>query len=314
MTLSTSSSKMRSAFHLSRSIFRPVVVCIFLLALYQTLVFGGIVRPSIGINQWQANVIKAERYVYGKTSDIKLAIAGSSIANRIKPDYIGPKVSNLAMSGYSSQTGLEIVANNKLKPSIVMVEINNTIERGLNHKLIDYLYNPLFYYLRSYLPILRQEYQPVSVFIDYFKNLKQKNSQQVDEDINQLASPRLREKLIDDLIKAGTIPLKPEIEEKIRQEAEKIKAQIADLKKSGVRVVLFNVPGEERVQQTIRERQVQKLINEVFPKDTFEWLPKPSEGNWVTADGIHLIDSNAKKYGAFLREQLLAISPEKVAK
>ena len=309
MNLSTSSSKSRPVFRLYRSIFRPLVICIFLVVLYQTLIVGGVVPPSSGINQWQGNVVKAERYVYEKKSDIKIAIVGSSIGNRIKPEYIGPNVANLAMSAYSSQTGLEIVKRNKLKPSTVLIEINNTIARELNQKMIDYLYNPVFYLLRSYLPILRQEYQPISVLISYLKDSKGKNKPQGDEEKNALASPKLRKRLIDNLIKTRMNPLQAEIAEKIRQEAENIKAQIAALKESGVRVVLFNVPGEARVEQTIAERQERKLIEEIFPQDTFEWLPEPPSENWRTEDGIHLIDSNAKKYGAFLKEKLENLAP-----
>jgi len=314
MNLSTSSSNFRHKFHLYRFIWRPVIVCLFLVTLYQTLVAGSVVPSSNGINQWQFNLVKAERYIYDTKSDIKLAIIGSSIANRIQPEYISPNVANLAMSALSSQIGLEIIKRSKLKPSLVLVETNETIYRGLDTKTIDYLYHPLFYFIRSYFSIFRQEYQPVSVIINYVKTIKENGNNSTDKDLKQIGNPRVRQSLIAQLVQLRNKPLTEELENKIRIEAEKLKVQIAEMKKEGVRVVLFNIPGEPGVEETIQVRQINKLIEGLFPKDSFEWLPKPLERNWVTDDGIHLIDSNAKKYGIFLRKQLLALNPELFAK
>jgi hypothetical protein len=50
-----------------------------------------------------------------------------------------------------------------------LVEINDTIVRKIDAELLDSLYHPIFYWMRQYLPMMREEYRPVSVFINSLK-------------------------------------------------------------------------------------------------------------------------------------------------
>lgn len=285
----------------TRTIYRPILICLFLLTLYQTLVSGGVLPASDGISVWQTNVIKAERYAYHNQPDVKMVLVGSSLTNRLQPEFFEAKVINLAMSGRASQTGLEIVKRTKDKPSIVLVEVNDTIDRKIDAKLIDYVYQPVLHIVRYYVSMFRQEYQPVSIFMSYLKNSKNQNGQ---ED-NESANPKLREKLIAQRVNSLMQPLSDSEKRIIGEEVEDIKAQIATLKKDGVRVVLFDVPIEKRVANATKQKEVRKLLRSLFPADSYEWLPEPSSKNWVTTDGLHLGRSEAKEYALFLKEKLL---------
>ncbi|HEY9848702.1 MAG TPA: hypothetical protein V6D28_04555 [Leptolyngbyaceae cyanobacterium] len=289
------------------SILRALLVSVFLLTLYHGLVSGGMIQPSNGFSQWETNVIKIQRYVYNNKHNLRMILVGSSIAARIKPEYIGNNVANLAMSALSSQTGLEIIKRSKFKPSILLIELNHTIQREISNKIIDSVYQPALYWLRFYFPMFRQEYQPVSTFLEQVKKINNQSS--MEEDVSNKETEkinwRLREELISRTANGWRQPLSKEIEEKIRKEAEYIKKQISEIKKFNVKIVLFNVPGEMRVEQTIYQQQVQKLLKELFPPDTFEWLPQPPSQEWKTRDGIHLTVAHAKKYAAFVRQELL---------
>ena len=298
-----------------RSILISLSVFLFLLSLYHTLVLGGVVLPSDGINGPQSNTIKAQRYIYNRKSDIEMVLVGSSISARLNPDDISDRAVSLSMLGMSSQTGLEIVEKQKIKPSLLLIELNDTIQKRRNDKLntefIGNLYHPIFYWIRFHLPMFRQEYQLVSTIVKplikaltnedkvLFRFLEEGSS------TNKRIDTELIEKLIRQQIQAKNYPISEQSTKAITEESEYMKTQIKKFKNEGVRVILMDIPNEQRVKETIMEKQLRELFRELFPKDIYEWMPEPPSRDWKTNDGIHLVTSSAKKYGNFLRTQIL---------
>lgn len=309
MSLSTSNSKTVSTDSTSeiRSIYRAICIGLLLLFGYHILVKQGVVPATSGINQAQRNVIKAQKYVYGNPSS-KLILVGSSLTANIKAKDIGNHVINLGMAGGSSQTGLEIVKREKLKSAILLVEINETIERKLDQQLLDSIYEPVSHFSQLYFPMLRQEYKPVDVLVQAVKNrLKSSQKEEKDEPPAQTENfnPKLKEKVLAQQISDKMQPLSEDEQQTLKSAAKSIKTQLAELQKQGVRVILYDVPGEKQVKNTIEEKQIQQIMREEFPADTYEWLPAPTSKNWVTSDGSHLVSSDAQAYAVFLRDKLL---------
>ncbi|MCW6052140.1 hypothetical protein K4039_19090 [Lyngbya sp. CCAP 1446/10] len=286
-----------------------------MLSLYHTLVLGGVVLPSDGINGPQSNTIKAQRYIYNQKSDLEMVLVGSSITARINPEYISPHAVSLAMLGMSSQTGLQIIEREKVKPKLLLVELSETILKGEKYKpsqdFIENIYQPLFYWIRLHFPMFRQEYQPVNSIVQslikagtkekkvLFRFLEEADSTQKSID------SELIEKLIQQQIQAKKYPMSQGVKNAITEESEYIKNKIHKLKNVGVRVVLMDVPNEQRVKDTILEKQLRELFRDLFPENIYEWLPEPPSREWKTNDGIHLVTSSAKEYANFLRTQLL---------
>ena len=104
-----------------RSIWRPVLIFLFLMSFYQALVSGGVLPASEGVTQRQNNIVRAQRYVYQDDSELKMVIVGSSLAANLNIKHIGEDVKSVALGGSSSQTGLEIVKRSKSKPRSVLV-------------------------------------------------------------------------------------------------------------------------------------------------------------------------------------------------
>ncbi|MEG4499675.1 hypothetical protein QUB05_06895 [Microcoleus sp. F10-C6] len=295
---------------LLRPILRPVLIFLFLMSFYQVLVSGGVLPASDGVSLIQNNIVKAQRYVYQDDGDLKMVIVGSSLAGNINVKHIGERVKSIAFAGGASQTGLEIVKRSKSKPRIVLVEINDTIIRKIDANLVDDLYHPIFYWLRQYLPMMREEYRPVSVFIDYLKSRRQQYTNLSKEKLDSLEArnltPELAQKGIQMIVEVESKPLSTNDTNKIKKQAEFIKNQIAEIKKnSGVKVVLFDIPLESRVNAAIRRKQVAELTKKLFPSDRFEWLPPPKEREWRTNDGVHLIRSDARDFAEFLRDNTI---------
>ena len=294
-----------------RSILRPVLIFLFLMSFYQVLVSGGVLPASDGVSLIQNNIVKAQRYVYQDDSDLKMVIVGSSLAANLNVKEIGEGVKSIALGGGSSKTGLEIIKRSKSKPPIVLVEMNDTIVRKIDADLLDSLYHPIFYWMRQYLPMMREEYRPISVFVDSLKsrskqNLKMMTREALDSLEGRNLTPELSKKGIQMTVDVESTPLPEKDAETMKQEAELIKTQIAEIKKNiGAKVVLFDIPLESRVNAAIRRKQVRELAKKLFPPDRFEWLPPPKEREWRTNDGIHLIRSDARDFAEFLRDNTI---------
>jgi len=294
-----------------RSIWRPVVIFLFLMSFYQVLVSGGVLPASDGASLMQNNIVKAQRYVYQDDSDLKMVIVGSSLAANLNVKHIGEGVKSIALGGGSSKTGLEIIKRSKSKPPIVLVEMNDTIGRKIDADLLDSLYHPIFYWMRQYLPMMREEYRPVSVFINSLKSRSQQNQKMMTrEELDSLEgrniTPELSQKAIQMTVDVESTPLSEKDAETMKQEAELIKTQIAEIKKNiGAKVVLFDIPLESRVNAAIRRKQVRELAKKLFPPDRFEWLPPPKEREWRTNDGVHLIRSDARDFAESLRDNTI---------
>jgi len=294
-----------------RSIWRPVLIFLFLMSFYQVLVSGGVVPASDGSSVNQGNIVKAQRYVYQDDSDLKMVMVGSSLAANLNEKYIGEGVKSVALGGRSSQTGLEIVKRSNSKPRVVLVEINDTIIRKIDSELLDSLYHPIFYWMRQYLPMLREEYRPVSVFINSLKSRSQRNKELMSrEALDSLegrnVTPELTQKAIQDTVDIQSTPLSEKDAKNMKEEADLMKNQIAEIKKNtGAKVVLFDIPLESRVNATLRMKQVRELAKKLFPPDRFEWLPPPKEREWRTNDAIHLIRSDARDFAEFLRDNTI---------
>ncbi|MFS8118654.1 MAG: hypothetical protein ACMG55_09205 [Microcoleus sp.] len=294
-----------------RSILRPVLIFLFLMSFYQVLVSGRVLPASEGVSLIQNNIAKAQRYVYQDDSDLKMVIVGSSLAANLKMKDIGNGVRSIALGGGASQTGLEIVKRSNSKPPIVLVEINDTIIRKIDAELVDTLYHPIFYGLRQYLPMMREEYRPISVFVDSFKsrskqNMKLMTREELDSLEGRNLTPELSQKAIETTVEIQSKPLSEQDAKNMKLEADLIKNQIAEIQRnSGAKVVLFDIPLESRVNATLRIKQVRELTKKLFPPDRFEWLPPPKEREWRTNDGIHLIRSDARDFAESLRDKLL---------
>jgi len=295
-----------------RSILPPLLIFLFLMSFYQVLVSGGVLPASEGVTQRQNSIVRAQRYVYQDESDLKMVMVGSSLAANLNEKHIGEGVKSIAFGGGSSKTGLEIVKRSKSKPQLVLVEMNDVdFLRKIDSELLDSLYHPIFYWMRKYLPMFREEYRPISVFINSLKSRSQPNQERMSrEELDRLESrnvnPKLSQKAIQTAVDNENIPLSEKDAETIKQEADLMRNQIEEIKKKiGAKVVLFELPRESRVNTTLRITQVRELAKKLFPPDRFEWLPPPKEREWRTNDGIHLIRSDARDFAEFVRDNII---------
>lgn len=274
---------------------------------YNLLIAGGLVPPSDGINIWQSNTIKAERYLTLPESHGRILMVGSSLANNIRTEWVGDDVASLALSGGASQTGLLIANRASATPDIALVEVNETLSRSVDHELVRRLFGR-WGTVRRWIPALREEYAPVSVLVSAMKRHGRRSGSSADSERKKALSSPSREALIKSSLKRQSRGLSRSDRADITTGARLLKEQISRMRTRGVRVVLFDVPGEPGVRATLRQRQISQLLKSTFPPERYEWLPDPPRRDWVTSDGGHLITPDARAFGEYIGSQIRSAS------
>jgi hypothetical protein len=101
---------------------------------FATAWFGnGLKRSSTTTRD--GTLITFNRYIQESVPDV--VIVGSSVSFRLKEEYFAtPSLRNLAIFGGSPLTGLEIVANGKRLPKVVLVEAN-VLSRSTDAALVE---------------------------------------------------------------------------------------------------------------------------------------------------------------------------------
>jgi hypothetical protein len=304
----------------SKIVKNPVAQSLFVtlsfLTGYSLLGNFNILKSSEGFNQWQGNIVRLQKYAYDRHSQLNLVVVGSSLTANIPTDLIDKHVVNLGLNGGATQTGLEVAIRQNVKPKFLLVEINNTITRKIDKQVIESNYNPFLYNLRRYIPSFREEYKPSSqtiLMLDEFRNKFKKPAKPVEQKINtkqtdsqQSTDERssLSNTIVSQLIQSNSQPLSAQEKNLLTQEARYIKSQISTIERDGTHVILFNVPGDHRLENTLAVKQSRLLMKELFPVNNFEWLPEPPARKWLTGDGAHLIPADAKVYADFLKDRL----------
>lgn len=301
MSLSTSNSSPASSSPTPRGwrvMLRPAIAGLLLLMLYQGLIWLGALPPSPGINQWQENIIQAERYLYSRGT-APLVLVGSSLAANLELAALDPAAVNLGMAGGCSQTGLAIVLQRQPAPQQVLIEVNDTLDRQLDQDFVQQITQPILRTVRQGFSSFRGEYTPLSVVVSVLKG----------SDPPELVPPEvtksspLRQQEIDRLSAENQVSPEPEFMALLAQEVAVIKQQIAQLEAAGVEVILFDPPIEAELQATPRQRTIRQELRSQFPAADYRWL-SDAPGDWLTSDGLHLTRQEVERYTDWLREQI----------
>ncbi|WP_426449062.1 hypothetical protein ACP26L_30115 [Paenibacillus sp. S-38] len=256
----------------------------------------GVVHGGSGTNQWQNNVIKAERYLYAGES-FKYVVTGSSMAYRLLPEYLGEEYSNIAFASGGSLTGLQVILERGGElPSTVFVEMNDTLLRGQDKEFIQKLTSPVFNGVKSAFAAFRTENQPVILFKEWVKGGTGKEPEaggSVDPDI-----------FASELARHAADHAKQPDPEQLRSVTGELKRAVDALRSKGVQVVLFEPPSHRSLQESVLSTSLRTYWETEFPKDHYSWVPTPNPDEYETADGIHMTGGSARKYAAFLKEHL----------
>ncbi|MCE9560056.1 MAG: hypothetical protein K8R88_14045 [Armatimonadetes bacterium] len=269
------------------------------LGLYGSVVLTGRVPYGTGINQDQKNYITQQHYLMDKTSPFDLVLAGSSMAAKVKVQYLDNRAYNLGVPGGSPQTGLQIILKAQRVPKVVVCELSPTLHLGPDNVVLARLLDPTGYAVSERFPFLRQEFQPTNVLLSKLKKKSLDDEGTVTSSATKIA--------IADAVQMNKDEPKPEDKAKFATHLRETRELLRQIKERGSRVVLLELPVAAEVDATRRMRYYHGEIVREFPVSDYEWL-LPLAGEEVqTTDGIHLVPAQAAK----VARALVALLPAK---
>ena len=252
---------------------------------FATARFGhGLQLPSTTARD--GSLITLNRYANESIPDVVLV--GSSLTFRLKEEYFAtPKVRNLGLAGGSPVTGLEIVTNQTSLPKIVLIEMN-VLSRGTDTGLVErysrrgrqetLFFRPVRTAVAAYDTWLHAPITHAQVLRTLSRLLEQPPS---DFDNRIYIDRAVRQSNAED----------PSVVTRIN--VQRIEQLILALEQRGARVLLFELPLAQPVEEARFARVTGAIVHAHFP-DRDRWLridaPR-EELRW--ADGDHLDERSA---------------------
>lgn len=270
-----------------KMIFLQFLVMFFIYNLYL-----GMSEPSIVSyqNQWQQNYSVAQSFIYAKRA--KHVIVGSSLAARLQQSALGDGFSNLSFSGGSVLTGLEIIKRSEFFPERIYVEIN-TIFREQDSKMLDSLFYPLWYKIKSYFPALIEKNQPLNLALSELKSVYGKTHEEhLKEKRNQ--------KIYNTSIKLQQAEHSKESRD-FEGKLKKLQGLLKFFEDNNSEIIFFEMPIEKSLIQSKNMKHIRRVIYTAFPMKKVV----SSSKYYDTSDGLHLLYKDAylftKEFGKLIK-------------
>ncbi|WJR76334.1 hypothetical protein [Bradyrhizobium sp. NP1] len=225
------------------------------------------------------------RYVEALTPDIVLA--GSSMTFRLREEYFAsPSLRNVALSGGSPITGLEVVLSQPRVPRLILVE-TNVISRDADEALAA-----RYAHGRSLEPRFIRPIRAAVAAYENWRHASPTHAQVVAEMDRLLKAPpsdfdsrlyleRMLASFDQDPATAA------------QANADRLLDLAGQARRRGARVLLFELPYPARLETTRWVEVTRNVVHARFP-DPAQWLPidvDTAQLRWL--DGIHLDDRSA---------------------
>jgi len=238
-------------------------VALLLVSGVATAWFGhGLQLPSTTTRD--GTLITLNRYAREPIPDVVLV--GSSITFRLKEEYFAtPRLRNLGLAGGSPLTGLEIVAGQRQLPGVVLVE-TNVLSRSPDAGLIERYSRrgnaePLFF-------------RPIRTAVAAYENWLHKplgRGQAAVKIDSLLAQPPDN---FDNRLYVDRAVQQFEAEDltgAVQVSVSRIEQLIPMIERAGARVLLYELPYVDRIEETRSAKAAREIVHGRFP-DPHRWL------------------------------------------
>lgn len=257
--------------------------------------------PKAAQNQWQDNIIKAQRFMYNPEADYKNIIVGSSLSSKLDMSRFPATYYNLSFSGLGLYDGLNILSRIESREKNVFVEMN-VVMRPEDKEFAEALFSPLSYNLQRVFPLLRQQNQPVTIFAAFVK--RGAAARTADAGITRDQRPRADSDIflkmlqfqIESYAHAPDTSL-------LNKRFEALKRYVTAMEKRQIRVIFYEMPVHERLCSSPLAETIRKSFYHFFPPSQFRYIPMPDCASFNTSDGVHLTSEEAVIYSDYLRDQ-----------
>jgi hypothetical protein len=268
-----------------------IVIC-FLCSMigYEVLIRYGL-PAGAGANQWENNKIRAERF-FDADSIYPKVIVGSSLAQNLPVDEFG--IANLGMAGGGPSTGLKLLLAKVPKPGILFVELDETVSRGTDDKLLTAVTNPINVFLRKILFATRTEYRPLGVAVSFIRRLATAKYTEIVEIDNSL-----RQRYIDRISMQEAKPISQDKVMDISRNCVAVREDILLLRRRGWTIYIFDIPRDSALSRTKMKESVDTIISSCLLEKGLDWLRLP-DGVWKAQDGVHIAKPYSDEVAGYL--------------
>jgi hypothetical protein len=253
------------------------------------------------LGQQRGNYLRAQRYIYDVPRETKI-IAGSSMAETLDDEALGPSYYKLTLAGGSLFSSLDIIHRCRKKPALVLIE-TNVPWRDADPELLHDLFSPPFYQLRSYSGMFREEGRPANFVGGIAEAFVRKTCQWTALALygqkppavpgpNENVKPELRAKILKLEHEGWSAKPAPEL---LKKQTEQLGRYVDSLTKDGVTCVLFEMPIDSSLSNLNTARLWREAMVGRFPPDKYHWLNFDRNRNYQTRDGIHLVRAEAHR-------------------
>lgn len=250
----------------------------------------------------QANIVKAEKFIY-EDKVPKYVILGSSLSGLIVQDSL-PNTTNLAFGGLSVYDGFYILTHMQAVPKVVLVEMN-MVFRAQKQSFTSPLFSPFTYYPRKKIAALRADKVPLAVLgkvmLGGIYNIKDNIRGRTPVAKPAMAVSPTRElsnKMVNDMyLMFFKLPEKQQADEYFAA----LKQYVDAMEKQGTKIVFFEMPIDNKLEETPLQVYIRKMFNQNFPPAKYTYVARPKWDYCDTSDGMHLAAAQAISYTQYLR-------------
>lgn len=268
---------------------RLLIFLLFIFLCYNLLLYF-LPAYNKGANQWQDNVVRAQKYAFSEHT-AKYVVVGSSEMARVPVERKSKEWANLAMTAGASQTGLELVCRKVQKgekPRVVWIEMNDTLLKGLDQELLD---KTAWWHD---MPLLREYDRPDAVMYFILRSIKiwWRAGIVIHKDDPQLPNARTLKRVTKQFDTALD-------EEQYYALLLAMKENIDFLRAQDVGVILCIPPNAPEIKTCPKALAIRRICYEVYPPEQYTW----QEVDWSqyhTTDGTHLQEESADKFADVL--------------
>ncbi|MCR5246443.1 MAG: hypothetical protein K6E14_01480 [Paludibacteraceae bacterium] len=271
---------------------KKAIISFFSFALCYSIMIAFVPNMGIGTHQWQENQIRAQRFLYEKSSDT--VIVGTSLSARILLDSL-ENVKSCAFSACVVEDGLRLILSKDVIPHYILIE-TNYILRSSNEELLKVNTQGPLPFIRYYIPILREQNAPICLI---GRRFMMRALSPVDTvDMNRLHK-NIKNRILEDKTHFLT-------EKQMGERMQTIMLLVDKLEKRGAKIVLFEMPLNESLKHARSNEQTRLAVKRMFPIDKYLYLPNDTS-TYLTNDGEHLDAEGQRRYSHFLKKVLTSI-------
>jgi hypothetical protein len=236
---------------------------------------------------------RGEEYIYSNKT-YPVVFAGSGLIGDFDNENLGRKAFyNLFFPYGGGCTAVQLVALSEKIPDTLFIE-TNYIFKGFNNELLGKLFNPVAYRSRFILPCLREINKPLPLAKEIFKVQipRQKTMTILPEPLYQQSIESLK-KEYSESDSAGFYNI-----------IAKLKKQVDYISSRDCIIIFFEMPVDSFLLNSAKIKWEREMLRSTFSDKKFIWSHTDTCCEYVTSDGIHLLDKSLEKYIHYFNNSL----------